>query len=79
MRRVRSAEGLDDVVVCAEAECTDFVHVLKACRYHQDWDVEFLAHRAADGKTVSAGQHDVQQDKAVIARERQAFALIAVR
>ena len=72
------AEGFYDVVIGTEPQRADLVHVFEACRDHEDGDVEHLAHIAADREAVCTGQHDIEQDEAVLARERAAFALVPV-
>ena len=73
------AERLDNVIVCAESKRANLIHVLKTRRYHQNGDVERLAHVAADGKAVRPWQHDIEQEKTIVSAQCQAFALIPIR
>ena len=72
------AEGLDDVVVGAEAEAANLVDFLLTCRDHEDRRVFFPADGAADGEAVRTWQHEVEQDEVEVFGERLFFALFAV-
>src|SRR5688500_4109934 len=57
-------ERLDQVVVGAQLEADDAIDALPLGRQHQDRRLHAaLAQRPADVETVSAGQHDVKQDR----------------
>lgn len=77
-REFIGAEGLDDVVVGAEAEAANLVDFLLTCRDHEDRRVFFLADGAADDEAVRTWQHEVEQDEVEVFGERLFFALFAV-
>ena len=56
-------ERLRQVVVGADLETDDLVHVLVASGQHQDRDVGALAHAAADLEAVHVGQVEVEDDQ----------------
>ena len=58
-------EGLDDVVIGAQAEAADLVDVFLPGRYHEDRDVLGFADSPANLEAIAAGQHDVQQDEVI--------------
>lgn len=60
-----------DVIICAEAETANLVHVIRVRRHHQDRHIQLLAQPLADGKPVHARQHQSQQNKVKCARERR--------
>ena len=73
------AEGLRDVVVRAQVETQDDVLLLALGGQHQDRHLQaVLADGPADLITVHPGQHDVEQDQAGVARQRQVEAVLAM-
>ena len=56
----RGAEGLGQVVVCANRQTDHLVRLIGARRQQQDVDVGLLAQAAQHFEAVDAGQHDVQ-------------------
>ena len=56
-------ERLGQVVVGADLEADDLVHVVAAGREHDDRDVAFAPQRAADLHAVDLGQHQVEHDQ----------------
>lgn len=60
--KLRGAEGLDDIVVRADAKATDLIDILFFCRNHQNWNILFPADAAADFKAIHAGEHQVEKD-----------------
>ena len=64
--KLAHGEGLGDVVVRAELQAEDLVHLVSPCGEHDDRDVAGHAvalEAPADLQAVDAGQHDVQQHK----------------
>ena len=60
-----------DVIICAEAETADLVHVIRARRHHQDRHIQLLAQPLADGNPIHARQHQIQQNEVIFTRERR--------
>ena len=62
-------KGLFDVIVRAETQPPDLVHILAQRRDHQNGDILLLAHGAADGKAIRSRQHQVEKQKIAILRQ----------
>ena len=67
---------LGDVVVGAEFEAEDLVDVLVAGRQHQD-DAFVAADGTADGESVLAGEHDVEQTRSGRVSRNACFGRVA--
>ena len=57
------AEGLDEVVVGADAECLDLGRLAALARDDEDRAVARGAHLAGHGEPVGAGHREVEQDE----------------
>ena len=71
-------ERLGQVVVGAELQADDAVHIFAAGREHDDRHFAFLAQAAQDFEAIHARQHHVQQDDRVVALQRLVQAALAV-
>ena len=77
-QRATSSEGLDHVIVGAESEPADLVHVVLAGGDHDDGHVFALSHLAADFEAADSRQHHVEQQQRVFLRPRQTQPFAAV-
>src|SRR5574344_2028455 len=67
--RYKNAWGkrLCNVVVGSFSKSSYFVGVFTPCGYHEYGDIGFFTELSADGKTVHAGEHHIEQNEAVAA------------
>ena len=71
-RQFARIERLRQVIVGAELQADDAVHILAARGQHDDRDLALLAQAAQDLEAIDAGQHDVEHHQ-VHARCEGAF------
>ena len=66
-RQLARVEGLGKIIVGAQLEADDAIHVFAARGQHQHRDAAGEAQPLEDFETVQAGQHDIQHDQVIAA------------